>query len=133
VFIHDVRTTTFAPVATLRSYPDRSTAIQLQEQIMKRTLATAFVVALVASAPAFAGGIGLSGAYGPQRAQSDNSAPLTRAEVRAQIVDAYRDGTLPSLNKTSYPAQSLEGRTQAERVALQEGRDDATRLARAGE
>jgi hypothetical protein len=107
-------------------------AVRLQEQIMKRTLATAFIVALAASAPAFAGGIGLSGSYGPQPAQGDNSAPKTRAEVKAEIVDAYRDGTLPSLNKTSYPEQSLIGRTQAERVAIAENRD-ATRLARAGQ
>lgn len=100
---------------------------------MKRTLATAFVVALVASAPAFAGGIGLSGTYGPQRAQTDNSAPLTRAEVKAQVIEAYRDGTLPSLNKTAYPYQNLEGRTQAERLAVQASHGNATRLARAGQ
>lgn len=100
---------------------------------MKRTLATAFVVALAASAPAFAGGIGPAGTYGPQWAHGDNSAPKTRAEVKAEIVDAYRDGTLPALNKTSYPEQSLIGRTQAERLAVQENRDDATRLARAGQ
>jgi hypothetical protein len=41
---------------------------------------------------------------------------------------------LPALNKTSYPDQSLIGRTQAERIALQESRsNDTTRVARAGE
>jgi len=100
---------------------------------MKRTLATAFIVALAASAPAFAGGIGLSGTYGPQPAQADNSAPKTRAEVKAEVVEAYRNGTLPSLNKTSYPEQSLIGRTQAERIAIQEQHEEATRLARAGQ
>ncbi|WP_322011417.1 DUF4148 domain-containing protein [Paraburkholderia sp. J12] len=100
---------------------------------MKRTLATAFIVALAASAPAFAGGIGPAGSYGPQWAHGDNSAPKTRAEVKAEVVQAYRDGTLPSLNKTSYPEQGLVGRTQAERIAAQEGNVDTTRLARAGQ
>jgi hypothetical protein len=100
---------------------------------MKRTLATAFILTLAASAPAFAGGIGPAGTYGPQWAHGDNSAPKTRAEVQAEVVEAYRDGTLPSLNKTSYPEQGIVGRTQAERLAVQEGNGDATRLARAGQ
>ncbi|SDC15349.1 DUF4148 domain-containing protein [Paraburkholderia lycopersici] len=91
---------------------------------MKRTLATAvgatLVLSLAASASAFA--------------QSDSSAPKTRAEVKAEIVAAYRDGTLPALNKTSYPEQSLIGRTQAQRLALQEGRaNNAAHVAQAGE
>ncbi|WP_233884289.1 DUF4148 domain-containing protein [Paraburkholderia flagellata] len=90
---------------------------------MKRTLATAIgatlVLSLAASASAFA---------------QDNSAPKTRAEVKAEIAAAYRDGTLPSLNKTSYPEQSLIGRTQAQRIALQESRaNNAQRVAQAGE
>ena len=90
---------------------------------MKRTLATAIgatlVLSLAASASAFA---------------QDNSAPKTRAEVKAEIAAAYRDGTLPSLNKTSYPEQSLIGRTQAQRIALQENRaNNAQRVAQAGE
>jgi len=90
---------------------------------MKRTLATAIgatlVLSLAASASAFA---------------QDNSAPKTRAEVKAEIVAAYRDGTLPTLNKTSYPEQSLVGRTQAQRIALQEGRANGpARVAQAGE
>ena len=128
---------------------------------MKRTLATAIgaslVITLAASASAFAGGIGRAGTYGPQyetqtvaqaapqagqvaqatqvaTPQIDNSAPKTRAQVKAEVVEAYRNGTLPSLNKTTYPEQSLIGRTQAQRIALQESRaNDATRLARAGE
>jgi hypothetical protein len=95
-----------------------------QEQIMKRTLATAIgatlVLSLAASASAFA--------------QSASPAPKTRAEVKAELVAAYRDGTLPSLNKTSYPEQGLVGRTQAQRIALQEGRaNEAARVAQAGE
>ncbi|MFP3740200.1 DUF4148 domain-containing protein, partial [Burkholderia sp. SIMBA_019] len=62
---------------------------------MKRTLATALgatlVVSLAASASVFA--------------QSVNNGPKTREEVNAEIVAAYRDGTLPALNKTSYPNQ----------------------------
>lgn len=90
---------------------------------MKRTLATAIgatlVLSLAASASAFA---------------QANSATKTRAEVKAEIVAAYRDGTLPSLNKTSYPEQSLIGRTQAQRIALQESRaNNAQRVAQAGE
>ncbi|MDR3097985.1 MAG: DUF4148 domain-containing protein [Paraburkholderia sp.] len=127
---------------------------------MKRTLATALgatlVITLAASASAFAGGIGRAGTYGLQAStqaapqaeavaqatpvaqaaapQIDNNAPKTRAQVKAEIVEAYRNGTLPSLNKTTYPEQSLIGRTQAQRIALQESRaNDATRLARAGE
>ncbi|MBB3261556.1 hypothetical protein F4827_001978 [Paraburkholderia bannensis] len=120
---------------------------------MKRTLASTLgatlIVTLAASASAFAGGIGRAGTYGPQgdtqpatqttaqveQVQSvDNSAPKTRAQVKAEIVEAYRNGTLPALNKTSYPNQSLIGRTQAERIALQENRaNETTRVARAGE
>ena len=119
---------------------------------MKRTLATALgatlviTITLAASASAFAGGIGRAGTYGPQAVpqaeqvaqaaapQVDNSAPKTRAQVKAEIAEAYRNGTLPSLNKTTYPEQSLIGRTQAQRIALQENRaNEATRLARAGE
>ncbi|WP_322031038.1 DUF4148 domain-containing protein [Paraburkholderia sp. J76] len=89
---------------------------------MKRTLATAIgatlVLSLAVSTSAFA---------------QDNSAPKTRAEVKAEIAAAYRDGTLPSLNKTSYPEQSLIGRTQAQRIALQESRAQATSVARAGD
>ncbi|HEY4803936.1 MAG TPA: DUF4148 domain-containing protein [Paraburkholderia sp.] len=90
---------------------------------MKRTLATAIgatlVLSLAASASAFA---------------EDSSTPKTRAEVKAEIVAAYRDGTLPSLNKTSYPEQSLVGRTQAQRIALQESRANGpARVAQAGE
>jgi hypothetical protein len=46
-------------------------------------------------------------------------------------VQAERDGTLPSMNKQSYPNLSLQGQTQATRVALQEN-GDSLRLARAG-
>ncbi|MEX3964981.1 DUF4148 domain-containing protein [Paraburkholderia sp. EG286B] len=90
---------------------------------MKRTLATAIGATLV-----------LSLAAGASVFAQDNSAPKTRAEVKAEIAAAYRDGTLPSLNKTSYPEQSLIGRTQAQRIALQESRaNNAQRVAQTGE
>ena len=90
---------------------------------MKRTLATAIGASLILS---FAASV-------PAFAQDASSAPKTRAEVKAELVAAYRDGTLPSLNKTSYPEQSLIGRTQAQRIALQEGRSNDARVAQAGE
>lgn len=54
----------------------------------------------------------------------------TRAEVQAELVAAYRDGSLPALNRTSYPNKGLIGQTQAARIALQEGTSgDVTRVA----
>ncbi|CAM2183853.1 DUF4148 domain-containing protein [Paraburkholderia sacchari] len=102
---------------------------------MKRTLATAFgaslVITLAASASAFAD---TDTSQTAPVVQADNSAPKTRAEVKAELVEAYRNGTLPALNKTSYPDQGLIGRTQAQRIARQESRANwATRMARAGE
>ncbi|MPW16466.1 DUF4148 domain-containing protein [Paraburkholderia sp. CNPSo 3157] len=91
---------------------------------MKRNLLAGLVLSLLVSAPAFAqggGGIGRAGSYNDQWWQHSESASAqkSRAEVRAELTDAYRDGTLPSLNKTSYPEQGLVGRTQAERLAVQ--------------
>lgn len=88
---------------------------------MKRTLVAALFLSIAASTSAFAGDIG-------------SNAPKTRAEVKAEVVQAWRDGTLPSLNKTSYPEQGLVGRTQAKRVAIQhDAHDDATRVASEGQ
>lgn len=62
----------------------------------RRHLLSAFAVALAISAPAFAD----SG--------TPHSGPRTRAEVRAEVEQARRDGTLAYLRKaTSYP-QGLE-------------------------
>lgn len=99
---------------------------------MKRNLFAGLALSLLVSAPAFAGGgIGHAGSYNDQ--WWNQSSTTTRAEVKAQINDAYRDGTLPALNKTSYPEQGLIGRTQTERLAVQAGGDGVTRLARAGQ
>ncbi|SDI25459.1 DUF4148 domain-containing protein [Paraburkholderia phenazinium] len=98
---------------------------------MKRNLFAALVVSLAISAPAFAaggGGIGHAGSYGNTPV---GASTVSRADVKAQIVTAYRDGSLPSLNKTSYPNLSLEGQTQAARLAAQgQGDDSITRVAR---
>jgi Domain of unknown function (DUF4148) len=97
---------------------------------MKRNLFAGLVLSLAVSAPAFAGGgggIGHAGSYNDQ--WWSNSSTTTRAEVRAQVASAYRDGTLPSMNKTSYPEQGLIGRTQAERVAEQADQAGVSRVA----
>src|SRR5258708_4932307 len=100
---------------------------------MKRNLLAGLALSLLVSAPAFAGGgggIGHAGTYNDQWWSHSNNAPAgkTRAEVKAEVADAYRDGTLPSLNKTSYPEQGLIGRTQADRLAAQN--DGSVRVAR---
>lgn len=100
---------------------------------MKRNLLAALAVSLLASAPVFAqgngsGGIGRAGTYDTQPAPT--ASVKTRAEVKAELVAAYRDGSLPSLNRTTYPNKGLVGQTQAARIALQEGTNgDVTRVA----
>ncbi|MFL9865533.1 DUF4148 domain-containing protein [Paraburkholderia fungorum] len=101
---------------------------------MQRNLLAGLVISLLASAPVFAqgnaggGGIGHAGTYETQAVASTGG--KTRAEVQAELVAAYRDGSLPALNRTSYPNKGLIGQTQAARIALQEGRSgDVTRVA----
>jgi Domain of unknown function (DUF4148) len=97
---------------------------------MKRNLVAGLALSLLASAPVFAqggGGIGRAGTYETQPAPA--TSVKTRAEVKAELVAAYRDGSLPELNRTSYPNKGLIGQTQAARIALQEGSGDATRVA----
>ncbi len=99
---------------------------------MKRTLTAALFVSLFASTAAFAdGGIGHNGTYQDQSWIGTSS--KTREEVRAELVAARQDGTLASINKQSYPNLSLEGQTQAARVALQEDGSARIKLARAGQ
>ena len=101
---------------------------------MKRNLLAGLVLSLMVSAPVFAqgsggGGIGRAGTYQTQPAPTNGA--KTRAEVKAELVAAYRDGSLPALNRTSYPNKGLIGQTQAERIALQEGTGgDVTRVAK---
>jgi hypothetical protein len=100
---------------------------------MKRNLLAGLVLSLMVSAPVFAqgnggGGIGRAGTYQTQPAPTNGV--KTRAEVKAELVAAYRDGSLPALNRTSYPNKGLIGQTQAERIALQEGTSgNVTRVA----
>src|ERR1700744_1202371 len=98
---------------------------------MKRNLLAGLALSLLASAPVFAqgsGGIGRAGTYETQPAPSVGV--KSRAEVKAELVAAYRDGSLPALNRTTYPNKGLIGQTQAARIALQEGRSgDVTRVA----
>ncbi|HEX3635050.1 MAG TPA: DUF4148 domain-containing protein [Paraburkholderia sp.] len=100
---------------------------------MKRNLLAGLALSLLASAPVFAqgnggGGIGHAGTYDTQPAPSVGG--KTRAEVQAELVAAYRDGSLPALNRTTYPNKGLVGQTQAARIALQEDRSgDVTRVA----
>jgi len=99
---------------------------------MKRNLLAGLALSLLASAPVFAqssgGSIGHAGAY--QTQPTATTSTKTRAEVQAELVAAYRDGSLPALNRTTYPNKGLVGQTQAARIALQEGTNgDVTRVA----
>ncbi|OAJ62314.1 hypothetical protein A6V36_19225 [Paraburkholderia ginsengiterrae] len=100
---------------------------------MKRNLLAGLALSLLASAPVFAqgsGGIGRAGTYQTQPTATTTATAKTRAEVQAELVAAYRDGSLPSLNRTTYPNKGLIGQTQASRIALQEGTNgDVTRVA----
>ncbi|MFP4891898.1 DUF4148 domain-containing protein [Paraburkholderia sp. EG304] len=98
---------------------------------MKRNLLAGLALSLLVSVPAFAegGSIGRAGTYDTRPAPSAST--KTRAEVKAELVAAYRDGSLPSLNRTSYPNKGLIGQTQAARIALQEGTNgEVTRVAK---
>ncbi|HZZ13048.1 MAG TPA: DUF4148 domain-containing protein [Paraburkholderia sp.] len=98
---------------------------------MKHQFIAGLAISLLASASAFAeggGGIGRAGSY--ETAPAPTASVKTRAEVKAEVVAAYRDGSLPSLNRTTYPNKGLIGQTQAARIALQEGNSgDVTRVA----
>lgn len=98
---------------------------------MKRNLLAGLALSLIVSAPAFAqggGGIGRAGTYETQPTPSTTA--KSREEVKAELVAAYRDGSLPALNRTTYPNKGLIGQTQAQRIALQEGTSgDVTRVA----
>lgn len=99
---------------------------------MKRSLLAGLAISLLVSAPVFAqsssGGIGRAGTYQTQPAPVTTA--KSREEVKAELVAAYRDGSLPALNRTTYPNKGLIGQTQAARIALQEGAGgDVTRVA----
>ncbi len=76
---------------------------------MKRSSLLAFAaIALAVAAPAFAdGGIGPAGGYGDASGHSHGA--RTRAEVRAELEQAQRDGTLAALRKSmSYAPPGAE-------------------------
>ncbi|MGF6724631.1 hypothetical protein P3T43_004000 [Paraburkholderia sp. GAS41] len=100
---------------------------------MKRNLFAAVVLSLAVSAPAFAGGgggIGHAGTYGQT---SVGRSHVTRADVKAEIAASYREGTLPALNKTTYPNLSLEGQRQAARFAADGQSNEGTASLARGE
>ncbi|MCX4162388.1 MULTISPECIES: DUF4148 domain-containing protein [Paraburkholderia] len=101
---------------------------------MKHHLIAGLLLSLAASTAAFAdGGIGRAGTYNDYTWANSNAtqAPKTREEVRAELAQAYRDGSLPALSRNVYPNKSLIASTQAERIAAQErNADNATRVAR---
>jgi hypothetical protein len=83
-------------------------------------------ISAVISTTAFAdGGIGRAGTY--QADTNTVQTTKTRAEVKAEIATAYSNGTLPALNRNSYPEKSLTGVAIAEqsahRAALAEQRN----------
>ncbi len=87
--------------------------------------------AILATSAFASGGIGHAGTYHADVYQSasstqpdgstaavatTNPAPeLSRADVRAGIVTAYNDGSLPNLNRNTYPDRSLTGEVVAAR------------------
>ncbi|KMZ12503.1 hypothetical protein BHUM_03757c [Candidatus Burkholderia humilis] len=82
-----------------------------------KTLITRFslaAISAVVSTTAFAEsgqGIGRSGTYQPQvqTRASSSDAPKTRAQVRAELAAAYSNGSLPALNRNTYPSRSMLG------------------------
>jgi hypothetical protein len=64
-------------------------------------------VSAIVSTTAFAdGGIGRSGTY---QMSTAGQSTMTRAQVRAELAAAYANGTLPALNRNTYPERSMAG------------------------
>jgi hypothetical protein len=84
-----------------------------------KTLITGFSLAAISaviSTTAFAEsgqGIGRAGTYQTQTQTqtqaSSSDTPKTRAQVRAELAAAYSNGSLPALNRNSYPSRSMLG------------------------
>ncbi|BBU29786.1 hypothetical protein AWB80_02478 [Caballeronia pedi] len=71
-------------------------------------------ISAVVSTTAFAEGgqgIGRAGTYqvSTQTQASASDTPKTRAQVRAELVAAYSNGSLPALNRNTYPERSMWG------------------------
>lgn len=56
-------------------------------------------------------GIGRAGSYqvSTQAQANANDTPKTRAQVRAELAAAYSNGSLPALNRNTYPERSMWG------------------------
>ncbi|SPB13422.1 hypothetical protein NOV72_00720 [Caballeronia novacaledonica] len=76
-------------------------------------------------------GIGRAGTYQAttQTQASSSDTPKTRAQVRAELVAAYSNGSLPALNRSSYPERSMWGDAVAAQ-SEQRARDAAQAEAR---
>ncbi|SAL23345.1 hypothetical protein AWB64_01822 [Caballeronia sordidicola] len=69
-------------------------------------------VSALVSTTAFAdGGIGRAGTY---QTTATSESTMTRAQVRAELAAAYANGTLPALNRNTYPDRSMAGIAIAE-------------------
>ncbi|MEJ2768772.1 DUF4148 domain-containing protein [Mycetohabitans sp. B46] len=95
---------------------------------MKRHLIAGLIVlafTTVVATPALAeGSIGHAGGY--NEPVSSGLVIKARQQVGDEIVAAYNDGTLPALNRNSYPDVGLVGRA----IAMRSAQSDDTRLAR---
>lgn len=94
-------------------------------------ISIAVTSAILASSAFASGGIGHAGTYHADTYQTASSTPadvstaavattspapaVNRADVRAGIVTAYNDGSLPNLNRNTYPDRSLTGEVVAAR------------------
>jgi hypothetical protein len=103
--------------------PGPAHCIRIEEIDRSNTMKAQFIAGLALSAvsafaatSAFAdGGIGHAGTYVAPTTVGQSG--KTRAEVRAEITDSYNNGTLPALNRNSYPNRSLTGDVIASRHA----------------
>jgi hypothetical protein len=70
-------------------------------------------ISAVVTTTAFAEGqgIGRAGTYQAQTLTqpSATDTPKTRAQVRAELAAAYSNGSLPALNRNTYPSRSMWG------------------------
>ncbi|KVD80281.1 DUF4148 domain-containing protein [Burkholderia ubonensis] len=75
----------------------------------RRGLLSTLALALVVSAPAFADtDTGHAGDYGNTSLHAQSNGPRTRAEVRAELEQAQRDGTVAYIRKATSYAQGLD-------------------------
>jgi hypothetical protein len=89
--------------AVKRQFDNRDVPVNLHsEVIMFKFIIPAFALAAALAAPAFA--------------QASDNAPVTRAEVKAQLVQLERAGYNPASDQTTYPAsiQAAQARVDAD-------------------